>query len=314
MYRNNKVALVVPAFNEGRLIGPTLDKVPELVDRVFVIDDCSTDETCRVVEARAEVDPRVVLVRHDRNQGPGAAIITGYGQAAAEGYDLTVVVGGDDQMPFDVITDFLDPVIDGECDYAKGNRFHHIGPTLEKMPKIRLLGNVLITAMTKICSGYYKIMDVVDGYTCISLQAIRTISWEKCWPGYGYPMNFLVHLNAHGFKVKDVPRRPIYLEGVQQSKIKGLRYALRVAPMLFRSFLWRISYRYIYRDFHPLAFFYLFGMILLPAGLIAGLVLIYNQLIGRGVSGPQAIFTALCILTGLQFLLFAMFFDMEEGK
>ena len=314
MYRDHKVALVIPAFNEEQLIGPTLAKVPELVDRIFVVNDCSTDQTGRILEEKAAADPRLVLIHHDHNQGPGGAIISGYLRAKEEKMDLTVVVGGDDQMPLEVITDFLDPVIDGECDYAKGNRFHHIGPTLEKMPKIRLLGNMLITSLTKISSGYYKIMDVVDGYTCISLRAIESISWEKVWKGYGYPMNFLVHLNAHSFRVKDIPRRPIYLEGVQQSKIKGLSYAFKVAPMLIRSFWWRITYRYLYRDFHPLAFFFMLAAVLVPLGLIMGIVLIVNQCTGQGVSGPQAIFTAMCIITGLQFMLFAMFFDMEAGR
>lgn len=314
MYRDKTVGLVIPAFNEEVLIGPTLEKVPELVDRVFVVDDCSTDSTCQLVEERAETDERVTLIRHDLNQGPGGAIITGYQASAKAGMDLTVVVGGDDQMPLDTITDLLDPVVEGGCDYSKGNRFHHIGPTLEKMPKIRLWANMLITALTKICSGYYKVMDVVDGYTCISRRAIEVINWEKAWPGYGYPMNFLVHLNAHGFKVKDVPRRPIYLPGVQQSKIKGLSYALKVSPMLLRSFFWRLLYRYLYRDFHPLVFFYFLGLILLPLGLLQGIWLIIRQLSGVGVSGPQAVFCAMCVITGAQFLLFAMFFDMEEGK
>ena len=314
MYRDKTVGLVIPAFNEEILIGPTLEKVPDLIDRVFVVDDCSTDDTCSIVEEMALEDPRITLINHQVNKGPGGAIISGYLASAKEKLDLTVVVGGDDQMPLDVVTDLLDPVIDGECDYAKGNRFHHIGPTLEKMPKIRLWANMLITALTKICSGYYKIMDVVDGYTCISRRAIEVVNWEKVWSGYGYPMNFLVHLNAHSFKVKDVPRRPIYLEGVQQSKIKGFSYALKVTPMMIRAFFWRILYRYLYRDFHPLVFFFFMGLGLLPVGLVWGLYLVYKQCIGLGVSGPQAIFSALCIITGLQFLLFAMLFDMEEGQ
>ena len=314
MYRDRKVALVIPAYNEEILIGPTLDKVPAVIDRVYVVDDRSTDRTPQIVEERGRADGRVTLIRHETNKGPGAGIITGYRRALQDGCDLAVVVGGDDQMPLEVVADFLDPIIDGQCDYTKGNRFHHMGPTLERMPKLRLVGNMLITALTKIASGYYKIMDVVDGYTCISRRAIETVDWDRVWGGYGYPMNFLVHLNAHGFKVRDVPRRPIYLDGVQQSKIKSLNYAIKVSPMLVRAFFWRIFYRFVYRDFHPLAFFYLLGLILLPLGLVTGLVLVVRQLAGVGVSGPQAIFTAMCVIAGLQFLLFAMFFDMEEGK
>lgn len=314
MYRDHTVALVIPAHNEEVLITPTLEKVPEVIDKIFVTDDVSTDRTAELILERAKIDPRVNLIRHQVNQGPGGAIISGYKAAIEHDFDLAVVVGGDDQMPLEMVTDLLDPIIDGECDYTKGNRFHHMGPTLAKMPKLRIFANILITAMTKICSGYYKIMDVVDGYTCISKRALTTIDWDRVWPGYGYPMAFLVHMNAYGFKTVDVPRPPIYLEGVRQSQIKGAKYALKVTPMLCKSFFWRIFYRYLYRDFHPLVFFYLLGLILLPMGVVSGVVQIFNQLIGVGVSGPQAVFTAMCVITGANFLLFAMFFDMEAGK
>jgi hypothetical protein len=241
-------------------------------------------------------------------------LITGYRKSSAENYDIAVVVGGDNQMSLDEVTGFLDPLIDGSADYTKGNRFLVFDATREKMPKTRIFGNIIITALTKISSGFYKIMDVVDGYTAITRNAINFIDWDKAWKGYGYPMDFLIRLNAYGFKVKDVPRQPIYLKGERQSQIKGLRYAFQVSPMLIRGFFWRLIHKYVYRDFHPLVFFYFLGMILLPFGLLLGIYLIYSQLAGFGVSGPRAILCALLIIMGLQFLLFAMFFDMEESR
>jgi hypothetical protein len=181
------------------------------------------------------------------------------------------------------------------------------------MPKTRLIGNALISSLTKIASGYYKIVDVVDGYTAINRDALETIDWDKAWQGYGYPMDFLIRLNAYGFRVKDVPRRAIYLPGERQSQIKGLRYALRVSPMLVCGFFWRLWTKYILWNFHPLVFFYLAGLILFPLGILMGLWLVYEQAIGIGVSGPRAILDALLIITGLQFLLFAMMFDMQES-
>lgn len=318
MYRDKKISLVIPAYNEEKLIDPTLKGVPDLIDRVYVVDDCSSDNQNEVVFGCSKNDPRIQLLKHDINQGPGGAIITGYLQSSKEGYDITVVVGGDNQMPLNEVERFLDPIIDGKVDYTKGNRFllTHIEDTLEKMPKTRLFGNWIITALTKIASGYYKAMDVVDGYTAISKKAIDTIGWSRAWKGYGYPMDFLVRLNAYGFKIMDVPRTAIYLPGEKQSQIKGFRYAMRVSPMLIRSFFWRLKFRYMYLDFHPLVFFYYLGFILIPTGLLGGLYLIIDKLFfgGFNVTGPKAILVALILLVGVQFLLFAMLFDMEEGK
>jgi glycosyltransferase involved in cell wall biosynthesis len=313
MYKGKKISLVIPAYNERKLIQTTLENVPDVIDKIYVVDDGSTDGMAEVVQDCMAADERIELIQHERNMGVGQALITGYQKSSAENYDIAVVVGGDNQMALDEVSNFLDPLVEKTVDYTKGNRFLFFDATKEKMPKIRLIGNIIITALTKISSGFYKVVDVVDGYTAITKRAIDVIDWEKAWKGYGYPMDFLIRLNAYGFKVKDVPRRPIYLNGVRQSQIKGLRYAFKVSPMLIRGFFWRLTVKYIYRDFHPLVFFYFFGLLLLPLGILFGLYLIYSKITGTGVTGPTAILCALLIITGLQFMLFAMFFDMEES-
>jgi glycosyltransferase involved in cell wall biosynthesis len=318
MYRSKRIALVIPAYNEARLIRPTLDAAPACVDRVIVVDDASTDDMPQVVRECMARDARVEMIRHESNRGPGAAIVTGYKRVLVDGYDIAVVCGGDNQMPLDQLTRLLDPLIDGRADYTKGNRFMHGAGSLAmipgEMPMTRVIGNMIITMLTKVASGYYKVADVVEGFTAINREALERVDWDRAWLGYGYPMDFLIRLNAHGLRVLDVPRRAIYLPGERQSQIKGLRYALRVSPMLARGFLWRLWTKYVLWDFHPLVFFFVFGMILLPAGLVFGLFLVAAQLAGQGVSGPRAILAALLIITGLQLLLFAMLFDMEEGK
>ena len=317
MYRDKTISLVIPAHNEERLIRPTLEGIPDLVDKVYVIDDVSTDNMGAVVEDYMKVDDRVQLIRHKVNTGPGGSIITGYKKSLEEGYDVAVVVGGDNQMPLDQITRFLDPLVDNQADYTKGNRFmvRHLAlrEVPKVMPKSRLFGNMLISATTKIASGYYKIADVVDGYTAINREALELVDWDRAWKGYGYPMDFLIRLNAYNLRVNDIPRRAIYLPGERQSQIKGLRYALRVSPMLFKGFIWRLINKYMLWDFHPLVFFFFAGLTLLPLGLLFGLFLIWQQIVGIGVSGPRATLAALFVITGLQFLLFAMLFDMEQG-
>ena len=318
MYCDKRIALVIPAHNEERLIRPTLEHVPELIDKIIVVDDASTDNMPAVVQECMASDPRIEMIRHETNRGPGAGIITGYKRVLEDGYDIAVVCGGDFQMPLEQVTNLLDPLIRGEADYTKGNRFmirDGLWETIPTtMPKTRLIGNMIITILTKLASGCYKVADVVEGFTAITRDALERVNWDRAWPGYGYPMDFLIRLNAHGLRVKDVPRRAIYLPGERQSQIKGLRYALRVSPMLLRGFFWRLWNKYVLWDFHPLVFFYISGMILLPAGFLYGLYLVWQQWVGIGVSGPRAILCTLFITTGLQFLLFAMLFDMEEGK
>ncbi|EKS08140.1 glycosyltransferase family 2 protein [Leptospira santarosai] len=318
MYRKKKISLVIPAYNEQKLIGPTLGNVPAMIDRVYVVDDCSPDGQNEVILSCAKKDKRIVLLKHKVNQGPGGAIITGYLQSAEDNFDIAIVVGGDHQMDLSEVSRFLDPIVDGEVDYVKGNRFilDRLEDTLSKMPKSRLFGNILITALTKIASGYYKTMDVVEGYTAISRRAILTIDWKRAWKKYGYPMDFLIRMNAYGFKIKDVPRTAIYLPGERQSQIKGFQYALKVSPMLLKNFLWRLKFKYIYRDFHPLVMFYYFSFVLLPIGFVSGIALGLDYIFFNGylVTPSRSVFTALLLISGFQFLLFAMLFDMEEGK
>jgi glycosyltransferase involved in cell wall biosynthesis len=315
MYRNKRIALVIPAYKEEKLIVPTLQGVPALIDRIYVVDDASPDDLSRVVTEMAKKDARIELIRHEKNEGPGGAIISGYLKSSKDNFDMAVVIGGDHQMNLAEVQRFLDPLIDGTADYAKGNRFLLWDKTREKMPKVRIVGNIIITALTKLASGYYKIMDVVDGYTAITKEAIDIIDWSKAYRRYGYPMDFLIRLNAYGFKVKDIARSPIYLQGERQSQIKGIRYAIKVSPMLLRGFFWRMFFKYIYLDFHPLVFFFFAGMFLFPFGLYLGLDMIYKETFGVGdATGPTAILCALSIITGLQFLLFGMWFDMEMSK
>ena len=318
MYRGKRISLVIPAYNEEKLIRPTLENIPDVIDRVYVVDDKSPDGQNEVILKCAQADSRIKLIRHQENQGPGGAIITGYLASSEDGYDIAVVVGGDYQMSLGEVAHFLDPIIDGKADYTKGNRFllSKLEDTLQKMPKLRLFGNWLITALTKIASGYYKIMDVVDGYTAISKRAIDVIDWKRAWKRYGYPMDFLIRINAYGLKVIDIPRTAIYLQGERQSQIKGFKYALKVSPMLLRGFFWRLKFRYLFLDFHPLVFFYYLSFVLIPAGLVLGIYLVIDKLFygGTNVTGPRTIFDALLIISGFQFLLFAMLFDMEEGK
>ena len=312
MYKKLKVSLVIPAYNEQRLIGPTLEGVPKIVDRVYVIDDGSTDRTAEIVRDFSRKDRRIILIKHAKNSGVGQAIITGYKKCIEDRADIAVVIGGDNQMDLADLPNFLEPIARGDADYVKGNRW--LWPSLEVMPKHRFLGNSLLSLMTKMASGYWKVFDTQDGYTAISRRALLTIDWDKAWKGYGYVSEWLIRFNVFGLKVKDVPRRPIYLKGERQSQIKIGRYIRKVAPMLVKGFFWRLKEKYIIRDFHPLVLFYFLGMVILPVGLLMGLWLVWVKFMAGSVAGSTAVLAALLMIVGLQSLFFAMLFDMEASK
>lgn len=326
MYKRLKIALVIPAYNEEKLIKPTLETVPKTVDKIFVIDDCSTDNMPSVVKECMKKDKRIVGIRHKKNRSVGQAIITGYKEAAKLGYDIVVVIGGDNQMDLKDLPNFLEPIYNKETDYVKGNRFMFNysktynntkqGTAFKVMPKQRFIGNSILSFIVKWASGYWKIFDTQDGYTAITKQAIERIDWRRAWKGYGYVGDWLALFNIYNLRVKDVPRRAIYLKGERQSQIKVGRYILNVLPRMIRSFFSRMKHKYIFQDFHPLVLFYLFGFTLLPLGILMGIYLFIKWLIyfPADVSGTKAVLVALFVITGIQSLFFAIWFDMQANE
>ena len=313
MYKHKRIALVIPAYNEEKLIKPTLGHVPKTIDRVYVVDDARTDHMAAVVKTIAQKDKRVELISHAANQGVGAGIIDGYKKAVGDGYDIAVVIGGDYQMDLTDLPNFLEPLVNGEADYTKGNRFLYASGIPDVMPFKRVLGNSLLSLIVKLSSGYYRIFDTQDGYTAITADAIKKIKWEKAYRGYGYPGDFLILFNAYSIRVKDVPRRAIYLKGERQSQIKILKYILKVAPRYQRKFFWRLWTKYILKDFNPLVFFYFLSFLLIPLGIIFGIRVIYFAIAGAAPTN-ETILTALFLLLGIQFLIFAMLFDMQANE
>lgn len=311
MYRERRIAVVVPAYNEELLIGPTLDTIPKCVDRIYVVDDCSTDETSGRVTERAKKDPRVSSICHEENRGVGAAIVTGYTAALAEGLDIVAVMAGDNQMDPAFLPKLLDPIIDGKADYTVGNRL--INPEFRRgMSRWRFVGNAALTLLTKIASGYWQLVDPQNGYTAISRRALETISIEAIYPRYGYCNDILVRLNVYGFRVKNVPHPARY--GLERSKIKYSSYILRLSGLLLKDFLWRLKTKYVVMGFHPLIFFYLFGVIFSIISILTGIYSLHYKFMQGYEMFVPAVITLLTFGLGVQFLLFAMLFDMQAEK
>ncbi len=313
MFEGAQVAVVIPCYNEGHLVGRVIETMPDFVDRLYLVDDQSSDDTAEVIQRYADADPeRIRFIAHAVNQGVGGAIASGYKAALADRMDVTAVMAGDAQMDPADLPAIVAPVARGECDYTKGNRLF-TGDAWKIIPRVRYLGNSMISLLTKIASGYWHVADSQSGYTAIGLKALETVDWDKMYKRYGQPNDLLVRLNIHSFRVRDVTVRPIYGVG-ERSGIKPLRMIPRLSWLLFRLFLYRMGMRYVILDFHPLVFFYMIGMILFPSGFLFGLYLLLVRLFDGPVAGTSALFAALMVITGLQFLLFAMWFDMDHNK
>jgi glycosyltransferase involved in cell wall biosynthesis len=310
MLEGKRVAVVVPAFDEERLVGETIRGIPEFVDRIIVVDDASRDETS--AQANAVGDPRVHLVRHEQNRGVGAAIATGYRRALEEGIDVTCVMAADNQMDPAELASLVEPVARGEMEYAKANRLFS-GEAWEVIPRTRYLGNAVLSLLTKIASGYWHVADSQAGYTAISLEALRRLDLDHLYPRYGFPNDVLVHLNVQNARVRDVPSRPIYDVG-EQSGIRIRSVVPRISWLLFKAFWWRMGQKYVIRDFHPLVFFYSFGFVMLLVGLVLGFVELGLRIAGNAITPASIVLVAVLLIAGLQMTLFAMWFDMEANK
>jgi len=225
MFRNAQIAVVVPAYNEGKHIAATLRSVPAYVDHVIVVDDGSGDDTVRRARNVAAVDPRLCVLRHAHNAGVGAALRTGYLHALAVGAEVVAVMAGDGQMHPEDLDALLVPVVSGEADYAKGNRLAH-PEVVRRMPWTRLLGNQALSLMTRVATGL-RVHDSQCGYTALHRRVAEQLPWHALWNGYGYPNDLLGKLQQLDARVCDVVVRPVYAD--EQSGIR-LRHALFVVP------------------------------------------------------------------------------------
>ena len=310
MLEGKTVAVVVPAYDEEQLVGTTIRGLPAFVDRIIVVDDASRDGTAEA--ARAAGDARVEVVTHERNSGVGAAIVTGYQRALAEGIDVTCVMAADNQMDPTDLEKIALPVVRGELDYSKANRLIS-GEAWRVIPRSRYLGNAVLSFLTKIASGYWHVADSQSGYTAASRDILAQLDLDRIYRGYGFPNDMLVHLNIWNARVRDYPSRPIYGVG-ERSGIRLRKVVPTISWLLVKGFFWRLREKYVIRDFHPLVFFYALGFLMALLGLGLGIAEVVLRILGNAVSVGTVVLVALLLIFGSQFTLFAMWFDMESNK
>ena len=358
MLKNKTISVVVPCYNEEKQILKVLETIPEFVDLIIVVNDCSTDKTEKIVkdfinndnskkiklkkkalkfsesiydtatnlfikmrleeekyyvpsEVYKNEKSRVVLISHSYNAGVGAAIASGYKYARDYQIDCTAVMAGDGQMDPSELEKICMPVVEGKVGYSKGNRLSH--KTAEKIiPKIRYIGNSILSILTKIASGYWRISDTQCGYTAISLEALEQIDIYDIYKDYGMPNDLLVKLNIESIKITEIPIKPVYKIG-EESKMIISRVIPRILILLLRLFFKRMFKKYFLKQFHPVFLLYFLSFFTAIIDIPVNIKFLYYFFKGNMMFGH---FILNIFLMGFSFqsLVFAMWFDMQDNE
>jgi len=312
MYKEKSISVVIPAYNEEKLIVKTINTIPTFVEKIVVINDASKDNTSKIIEEIKKDNPKIISINHKKNQGVGGSIASGYKWSRDNGIDISVVMAGDAQMDPDDLPNLLDEIIDNGADFVKGNRL--LTPDVRKsMPKLRFFASQVLSLLTKIASGYWNIIDPQCGYTAINKKTLHKINWDKLYKRYGQPNDLLVKLNVANAVVRDVEIKPIYNIG-EKSGIKYGQLIFSLSWLLFKDFLWRIKEKYIVKDFHPLVFFYALGAGFFIFTVILSIRLFYIWWLVGEIPPINALAAMFTFVSMALFTLFAMWFDMDTNK
>ena len=306
MYRDQRVVVAIPAYRAEATIAAVVQTLPAFVDSIIVVDDASPDRTFDIVSSLS--DPRLIVLRHERNQGVGGAMRSAYEKALTIASDVVVKMDADGQMDPERLSELLDALINGSYDYAKGNRFLHRG-ALAAMPRHRLIGSLALTFFTKMASGYWHIFDPQNGFVACRTAMLQRLELGRIASDYFFENDMLVHLNVHGARVVDVPLPARYANEVSSMRIS--RILVSFPGRLFLRYWWRIYERYTLRDFSPVVPF-LFSGILLCAWAIGFGSWSWWQSWQTGVvaSTGTVMLTALPLILGFELLLHAMLLDI----
>jgi glycosyltransferase involved in cell wall biosynthesis len=311
MYRNQKISMSIPALNEEGFINKTLDNVPDFVNRVYVIDDGSTDKTQDIVKEYAKKDKRVKLLINERNRGNGYSVVRAFKEAIKEGYDINCIVAGDNQCRQEYLASIIDEVVDDHCEYAKANRFVHMDE-LKQMPTFRKVSNVFMSFINKFATGYYSVFDPLNSYSATRVSALKKMDLDSISHRYDFENSYLLHLYLINARVKDVPVPALYAG--ETSTINLVPYIFRTTRTLTKSFFKRVYYKYILFSLHPIALFLVFGSLLFLFGLIYGLVIGIMALHPghHPASTATVMISVLPLILGFQLLLQAIVLDIEN--
>ncbi len=308
MYNGARIAAVVPAYKEEKMITTVIDTMPEFVDHIVIVDDHSPDDTSGVVKANP--DPRVTLIRHEVNQGVGGAIITGHRAAMELGSDINVIMAGDAQMDPAYLPALLDHVTVEGYGFAKANRFF-APESFSGMPRYRIFGNIMLSFLTKLASGYWHLFDPQNGYTAVRTDVLERVPLDHVARRYSFENDLLIHLNILQVPAVDVPIPAVY--GEEVSSIRLGRVVPELLSLLTRGFWRRIWYRYVLWSFSPIALLLVLGLVLFLFGLGVAIWVCFQIAASVVATAATVMLAALPLMLGTQMLISALQLDIQAS-
>lgn len=256
------IAVVIPSYKVTRHILSVIQSIDSRCDAIYVVDDKCPDGSGQLVRQQC-ADPRVKVIFHEENAGVGGAVISGYRQALADHMDIVVKIDGDGQMDPSLLRDFIAPILAGEADYTKGNRFYDLR-NVSRMPVIRIFGNAALSFLTKLSSGYWNLFDPTNGYTAIHRHALSQIDTDRLSRRYFFETDMLFRLNLARAVVVDIPMDAKYEDEISNLKISKILFEF--VGKHVRNFGKRIFYNYFLRDMSAASFELSLGLLLLLFG------------------------------------------------
>ncbi len=305
---DDKIAVVIPCFKVRQHVLQVIESIPSGISKIYCVDDCCPENSGDFIKENSS-DERIKILRHEKNQGVGGAVITGYRQAQEDGCEVVVKIDGDGQMDPSLIDQFIDPILKGEADYTKGNRFYTV-EGISGMPFVRLFGNAILSFLTKMSSGYWGIFDPTNGYTAIHLSVIDHLSLNKISKRYFFESDILFRLNIARCVVIDIPMISKYAD--EESNLKISRILFSFLGGHLNNFAKRIVYSYFVRDFNLASLEFIIGIILAISGVTFGIIK-WTEAVDAGVpaTAGTVMIAALQLIVALQLILSAIGYDMN---
>lgn len=305
---SERVCVVIPCFCVAPFIEDVIRRIPKWVHRIIAVDDRSPDETVTILEKLE--DARLLTLRHAENRGVGQAMLTGYRKALEEDASVIVKMDGDGQMPVEYLDLLVRPLLEGKADYVKANRFAQVG-ALQQMPRIRRLGNIGLSFLTKAASGYWNVFDPNNGYTAIDGDILARLDDKHIHRRYCFESSMLTELNLLRAVVVDVEVPARY--GDEESYLSVLRSTFEFPLLLVRMMLRRIWQTYFVRDFNVASLFLVVGLVLMLFGGIWGAVF-WALSIRSGIPATTGtvMISVLPLILGFQLLLQFIVFDIQN--
>lgn len=303
------IAVVIPCYKVKQHILSVITEIGDEISHIYVIDDACPQNSGQFVVDNCH-DQRVTIIYHQKNQGVGAAVMTGYQAAIAGGAEIIVKIDGDGQMDTNLIPYFIEPILVGEADYTKGNRFFDL-EEIRAMPKLRLFGNAILSFMAKLSSGYWDLFDPTNGFTAIHADVAKHLPLSKISKRYFFETDILFRLNTLRAVVVDVPMSAKYGDEVSNLKISKIIGEFLVKHV--RNFAKRIFYNYYLRDMSLASIELPLGLILVMFGMIFGgshWFLAADR--GTLTSAGTVMLAALPVLMGLQLILAFLAYDIAS--